>query len=50
MDTPNILAKVTPRRRILLEDLTVPQPVKKLSPLYGSRRFIIALVKGTPLV
>jgi len=37
-DTPKILAKVTPRSRTLLEDLTGPQPVKKLSPFYGSRR------------
>jgi len=45
-DTPKILAKVTPRSRILLEDLTGPQPVKKLSPFYGNRRFIIAFVKA----
>jgi hypothetical protein len=30
-NTPKVLAKVTPSSRTLLEDLTGPQPVKKLS-------------------
>jgi hypothetical protein len=45
-DTPKILAKVTPTSRILLEDLTGHQPVKKLSSFHGSRRYIIVFVKA----
>jgi hypothetical protein len=38
-------ANLTPRRRVLLEKLTVPQLLKKFPAFYGTRRFITAFTK-----
>ena len=40
---------VIPYSTVLSEKLTVPQPVKKLPPFYGTRRFITALTSARHL-
>jgi len=45
--THSLAQSLTPRSRVFLEKLTVPQQVKKFPAFYGVRRFITALT-STP--
>ena len=41
--------QLIPRSRVLPENLTVPQPAKKFSAFYGTRRFINAFTSARQL-